>query len=355
MIPSSNSIVSFKESQVQQTFQPELLVRTEDPLIRDAAASTAIGHKTNESTCCLSKFKKVSRMKENSLNQSSTEIVNHTIKLPIPRQQIEITPAIRASMQSSESSEEHNESLHFHGAEVSKLWYRTGLLLQFSVTKRRSLPEVFPETKGLLLQFSTTKRRSLPERQINRKHNVAFRVEEVGVNGPVLFMRESEGETQGRGRRATGIETDRVVHLDVTYREKRAQAAPGVGCASLASATTLAILELPATPSRLSKRASQKCRTLHHYWAMNSSWSTPCANSTGQKARRSKFWYEFFGCIGNSSVKNLRYNECRNGRTNSPIADKANDVIIETSNVLKYNNFIPICGSIQNTSKQWIA
>ena len=79
----------------------------------------------------------------------------------------------------------------------------------------------------------------------------------------MLFMRESEGETQGRGRRATGIETDRVVHLDVTYREKRAQAAPGVGYASLASATTLAILELPATPSRLSKRASQKCRTLH--------------------------------------------------------------------------------------------
>lgn len=76
-------------------------------------------------------------------------------------------------------------------------------------------------------------------------------------------MRESEGETQGRGRRATGIETDRVVHLDVTYREKRAQAALGVGCAGLASATTLAILELPATSSRLSKRASQKCRTLH--------------------------------------------------------------------------------------------
>ena len=55
-----------------------------------------------------------------------SHIVNHTIKLPIPRKQIEITPAIPASMQSSESSEEHNETLHFHGAEVSKLWYRTG-------------------------------------------------------------------------------------------------------------------------------------------------------------------------------------------------------------------------------------
>ena len=32
-------------------------------------------------------------------------------------------------------------------------------------------------------------------------------------------MRESEGETQGCGRRATQVETDRVVHLDVTYRE----------------------------------------------------------------------------------------------------------------------------------------
>ena len=35
----------------------------------------------------------------------------------------------------------------------------------------------------------------------------------------MLFMRESEGETQGCGRRATQVETDRVVHLDVTYRE----------------------------------------------------------------------------------------------------------------------------------------
>lgn len=41
-------------------------------------------------------------------------------------------------------------------------------------------------------------------------------------------MRESEGETQGRGRRATGVETDRVVHLDVTYREASAAAASDV-------------------------------------------------------------------------------------------------------------------------------
>lgn len=54
----------------------------------------------------------------------------------------------------------------------------------------------------------------------------------------MLFMRESEGETQGRGRRAKGVEIDRVVHLNVTYREERAS--NGVGCASLASATTLA-------------------------------------------------------------------------------------------------------------------
>lgn len=55
----------------------------------------------------------------------------------------------------------------------------------------------------------------------------------------MLFMRESEGETQGRGRRAKGVvQTDRVVHLNVTYREE--SASNGVGCASLASATTLA-------------------------------------------------------------------------------------------------------------------
>lgn len=35
-----------------------------------------------------------------------------------------------------------------------------------------------------------------------------------------------------------GVETDRVVYLNVTYREERAS--NGVGCASLASATTLA-------------------------------------------------------------------------------------------------------------------
>lgn len=54
-----------------------------------------------------------------------------------------------------------------------------------------------------------------------------------------------ERRTGSRGRRAKGgeggggevVETDRVVHLNVTYKRSEQR---GVGCASPASATTLA-------------------------------------------------------------------------------------------------------------------